>query len=205
MPFDAPFGTDTDETRTAILRATYAALIEHGYEDLTVQRIGDEFPKSKSLIYQHYDGKDEVLVALLEYLLDHFESQIPEPATDDADDCLQTLLSFVLAPDPSEARASLTKVMAELRGQAPHNETFRSYFSANDRRFRRDLATLIERGVDEGVYRPVDAESVASFLLTVLAGETMRRATTDGTVDSEAVCAELNTYVETRLLDGTDD
>lgn len=202
MAFDDPFGTDTDDTRTAIMRATYAALIEHGYENLTIQRIGDEFPKSKSLIYQHYDGKDEVLVELLEFLLTHFESQMPEPADDaDADDCLRSLLSFVLEPNPDEARASLTKVMVELRGQAPHNETFRSYFSANDRRFRRDLITLLERGIEEGVYRSVDTDAVASFLLTVMAGETVRRATTDDAVDSDAVCAELDAYIRARLVD----
>ncbi|WP_435070293.1 TetR/AcrR family transcriptional regulator [Haloplanus sp. C73] len=201
MAFDDPFGTDTDETRTAIMRATYAALSEHGYENLTIQRIGDEFPKSKSLIYQHYDGKDEVLVELLEFLLAHFESQMPEPAADaDADDCLRSLLSFILEPDPDEARASLTKVMVELRGQAPHNETFRSYFSANDRRFRRDLVTLLERGIEEGVYRSVDTDAVASFLLTVMSGETVRRATTDDTVDSDAVCNELDAYIRARLV-----
>jgi AcrR family transcriptional regulator len=199
VAFDDPFGADTGETRTEIMRATYAALSEHGYENLTIQRIGDEFPKSKSLIYQHYDGKDEVLVELLEFLLAHFESQMPEPAAD-ADDCLRSLLSFVLEPDPDEARASLTNVMVELRGQAPHNETFRSYFSANDRRFRRDLVTLLERGIEEGVYRSVDADNVASFLLTVMSGETVRRATTDDTVDSDAVCEELDAYIRARLV-----
>ena len=200
MAFDDPFGTDTDETRTAIMRATYTALTEYGYENLTIQRIGDEFPKSKSLIYQHYDGKDEVLVELLEFVLDHFESQTPEPASDDADDCLRAILEYVLVPDPSAERAALTNVLVELRGQAPHNETFRAYFSENDRQFRRDLAAIVERGIEEGVYRPVDAEAVAAFLLTVMSGESMRRATTDETVDSDAVRAELDAYVRARLL-----
>jgi len=200
VAFDDPFGTDTDETRTAIMRATYTALTEYGYENLTIQRIGDEFPKSKSLIYQHYDGKDEVLVELLEFVLDHFESQTPEPASDDADDCLRAILEYVLVPDPSAERAALTNVLVELRGQAPHNETFRAYFSENDRQFRRDLAAIVERGIEEGVYRPVDAEAVAAFLLTVMSGESMRRATTDETVDSDAVRAELDAYVRARLL-----
>lgn len=200
MAFDEPFGADTGETRTAIVRATYAALIESGYENLTIQRIGDGFPKSKSLIYQHYDGKDEVLVELLEFLLDHFETQMPEPTTTNAHDCLRTILDFVLEPNPGTDRAELTKVMVELRGQAPHNETFRSYFVENDRQFRRDLAAIVDRGIEQGVYRPVDSEAVAEMLLTTMTGGIVRRATTDDDVDIAAVRAELDAYIRARLL-----
>jgi AcrR family transcriptional regulator len=200
VAFDDPFGSDTDDTRTAIMRATYEALIEHGYENLTIQRIGDEFPKSKSLIYQHYGGKDEVLVALLEFLLDHFETQVPGPTGGDAHDCLWTVVKYVLAPDPNADRAELTKVMVELRGQAPHNETFEEYFAANDRRFRRNLADIVERGIAEGVYRPVDADAVAEFLLTAMNGGTLRRATAADAVDAVAVRDEVETYLRCRLL-----
>jgi AcrR family transcriptional regulator len=203
VAFDNPFGTDVaDETRTAIMRATYEALITHGYENLTIQRIGEEFPKSKSLIYQHYDGKDAVLVELLEFLLDHFEAEMPQPTTSDPHDRLRTVLDFVLASDPAVERTELTEVMVELRGQAPHNEVFRSYFSANDRTFRRELARIVDRGIEEGVYRPVDPESVAEFLLTVMSGGTMRRATTDDAADVAAVRAELDAYLRERVLAG---
>ncbi|WP_251343842.1 TetR/AcrR family transcriptional regulator [Haloplanus halophilus] len=200
MAFEPPFDAAPADTRAAIMRATYEALIEHGYENLTIQRIGDEFPKSKSLIYQHYDGKDEVLVALLEFLLDHLKSQMPQPTTEDADDCLRTVLDFVLAPDRDAERAELTDVMVELRGQSPHNRVFREYFSANDRTFRRDLAAIVDRGIDEGVYRPVDPDVVAEFVLTVMSGATVRRATTDEAVDVADVRRELDAYLEARVL-----
>jgi len=200
VAFEDPFGADTSETRTAIMRATYAALIEHGYENLTIQRIGDEFPKSKSLIYQHYDGKDEVLVELLEFLLDHFETQMPPPTTANAHDCLRTVLDFVLAAEPENDRIELTKVMVELRGQAPHNETFQSYFAESDRQFRQELATIVDRGIEQGVYRSVDSEAVAEMLLTAMNGGTVRRATTDGDVDIAATRTELDAYIRARLL-----
>lgn len=200
MAFDDPFGSDTVETRTAIMRATYEALTEHGYENLTIQRIGDEFPKSKSLIYRHYGGKDEVLVALLEFLLAHFETQMPEVNERDAHDCLLTVLDYVLDPEPDAERAELTNVMVELRGQAPHNETFEEYFTANDRRFRADLVDIVEEGIETGVYHPVDADAVADFLLTAMSGGTVRRATAASAVDIAAVRSEVDAYLQARLL-----
>jgi AcrR family transcriptional regulator len=206
VAFDSPFGGDTaDETRVAIMRATYEALTKHGYENLTIQRIGEEFPKSKSLIYQHYDGKDAVLVELLEFLLDHLKSQMAQPDAADAHASLRTVLDFVLATDPDAERRELTNVMVELRGQAPHNEVFRTYFTANDRQFRRDLAGIVERGIEEGTYRPVDPEAVAEFVLTVMSGGTVRRATAGDAVDVGAVRRELDAYLRERVLvDGSE-
>jgi AcrR family transcriptional regulator len=201
VAFDSPFGAEAaDETRTAIMRATYEALTKHGYENLTIQRIGEEFPKSRSLIYQHYDGKDAVLVELLEFLLDHLKSQMAQPPTTDAHASLRTVLDFVFASDLDAERSELTNVMVELRGQAPHNEVFRTYFTANDRQFRRDLAAIIERGIEEGSYKPVDPDAVAEFVLTVMSGGTVRRATTDDAADIAAVRQELDAYLSGRVL-----
>ncbi|OYR82216.1 TetR family transcriptional regulator, partial [Halorubrum ezzemoulense] len=68
-----PFAEPSD-TRQAILGAAFRALCEHGYANVTIQRIGDEFDKSPSLVYHHYDGKDDLLIDLLGFLLDEFEA-----------------------------------------------------------------------------------------------------------------------------------
>lgn len=46
------FPDKPDDTRTEMLKATYAALQKHGNTALTIDDIDEEFPKSKSLIYQ---------------------------------------------------------------------------------------------------------------------------------------------------------
>ncbi|TKX70207.1 TetR/AcrR family transcriptional regulator [Halorubrum sp. SP9] len=74
-----PFAEPSD-TRQAILGAAFRALCEHGYADVTIQRIGDEFDKSPSLVYHHYDGKDDLLIDLMGYLLDEFEASIADGA-----------------------------------------------------------------------------------------------------------------------------
>jgi hypothetical protein len=123
-----------------------------------------------------------------------------QPPTTDAHASLRTVLDFVFASDLDAERSELTNVMVELRGQAPHNEVFRTYFTANDRQFRRDLAAIIERGIEEGSYKPVDPDAVAEFVLTVMSGGTVRRATTDDAADIAAVRQELDAYLSGRVL-----
>jgi AcrR family transcriptional regulator len=72
------FESRPDDTRTEMLQATYAALQKHGYTDLTIDDIDEEFPKSKSLIYQYYSGKDELLLDFLTFMLEHFESEVQD-------------------------------------------------------------------------------------------------------------------------------
>lgn len=74
---------DQDATQEAIMDATYQALCKHGYTDLTIQKIADEFGKSKSLLYYHHDTKDEILIVLLEYLLNQFTVEDTIDPTDD--------------------------------------------------------------------------------------------------------------------------
>lgn len=200
-PDSNPF-QDTDETHAALMQATYDALCKHGYASLTIQRIGDEFPKSKSLIYQHYDGKDELLVAFLGFMIDHFENEtdISIDTEKTALDQLQNHLDHLLDPTIDEERHEIMSALTELRGQAPHNEAYREHFTKSSRIFHEHIADIIRMGVEQGEFRAVDPEQTAELLLTTIEGAMLRRTTTEGSVDIQAVRSELDEYIHSRLL-----
>lgn len=72
--------TDPD-VRNAIMTATYEALCAHGYTDLTAQDIADRTDKSKSLLFYHYDSKDDLVADFLVFLRELFDERF-----DDTDD-----------------------------------------------------------------------------------------------------------------------
>jgi AcrR family transcriptional regulator len=182
------------------MQATYDALCKHGYAGLTIQRIGDEFPKSKSLIYQHYDGKDELLVAFLGFMIEHFENEVPIDASDNASDQLQAHLDHLLAPSFDEERSEFMSAMTELRGQASHNEAYRERFTKTDQIFHTHLTDVLRTGIEQGEFRSVDPDQTAELLLSVINGAMSRQMTTDESPDLQAVQAELDTYIRSRLL-----
>ena len=61
-----------DELHEAIMEATARAIAEHGIADLTVRDIGAEFDRSRSLIHYHYNSKDDLLAAFVEYIVDRY-------------------------------------------------------------------------------------------------------------------------------------
>ncbi|QWC20038.1 TetR family transcriptional regulator [Halorubrum sp. 2020YC2] len=166
-----PFAEPSD-TRQAILGAAFRALCEHGYANVTIQRIGDEFDKSPSLVYHHYDGKDDLLIDLLEYLLDEFEASIadgapaeasaaddvPEMAPEEAFDRsareqLDGYLTAAVDPasldDEYAPDARFVTVMTELRSQAGSDEAYREHFDRSDRVFGQYLERLVREAAAE--------------------------------------------------------
>lgn len=191
---DSPNGT-----REEIMRATYLALCEYGYADLTIQRIGEVFPKSQSLIYHHYDSKDELLLELLEFVLDRYETTLPSVETDDAEDRLRALLDHALAPTIPTERERFIAAMVELRAQATHDDRYRDHFTRHDRFFRDRIADIVASGVDDGVFSPVNADAVATFLVSTITGTMTRQVTTEG-VDVGGLREQADSYVEKTLL-----
>ncbi|WP_339105394.1 TetR family transcriptional regulator C-terminal domain-containing protein [Haloterrigena salinisoli] len=202
-----PFESASDETRAEMMRATYDALRKHGYSDLTIQRIGDEFPKSKSLIYQHYDGKDGLLVAFLEFLLERFEADVPtDDEFADAREHVLTLVDHALADPDDDEHAAFLGAMTALRGQAPYDEAYREQFADTDAFFREHVADIVRDGIEEGVFRDVDPERTAAFVAATIDGAQSQYVTTGNDEPIEAARRELTDYVRTRLVaDGEDD
>jgi len=193
------FLAEPADTREAIMQATYRALCEHGYAGLTISRIAEDFSKSKSLLYHHYESKDELLLDFLAFMLERFQAAVPEESADPPEDRLEAVLETALSPGEGGPDLEFLRAMTELRAQAAHDERFRDHFRTHDRVFRETLVEIIDAGVESGVFREVDADQVAAFLFAALAGGMNQQATAEMGAEAETL-AELRWYVDHRLL-----
>ncbi|WP_418283140.1 TetR/AcrR family transcriptional regulator [Halorubrum sp. DTA98] len=155
-----PFSEPAD-TREEILGAAYHALCEHGYSDLTIQRIGDEFEKSPSLVYHHYDGKDELLVDLLGFLLTGFEETLSaETCETPPRERIDGYVRAMTDPDSIDEHgpnSRFFRALVELRAQAAHNDAYRGHFDRSDRVFRSFLERAVRDAAGDAERRtPVD-------------------------------------------------
>ncbi|MCD2201532.1 TetR family transcriptional regulator [Halobacterium sp. KA-4] len=164
---DSPNRTAADPNEE-IMRATYRALQEHGYADLTIKRIAEEYGKSTAAIHYHYDTKDDLLAAFLDYILDQFQNTVHEVETTDPEQRLDLLLDKLLVD--AQDHLDLLVAMLEMRSQAPYKEAFRERFQQNDEYVRYMLSTVIDQGIQDGVFNDVDAEHAARALMTIVDG-----------------------------------
>lgn len=61
------------ETSAEIMEATRRALCEHGYADMTMQRIANNSSMTTATIHYHFDTKKELLNAFFDELAARFE------------------------------------------------------------------------------------------------------------------------------------
>jgi len=126
-----------DSSKEAIMSATFDALCERGYANLTMQSIADEFDKSKSLIHYHYDSKDDLLAAFMDHLLENFVDMVTGCGGQDPVDELRRMAEIVIVGgddghDPNDFHTALLG----LRAQAPYDEQLREQLARNDERIR---------------------------------------------------------------------
>jgi AcrR family transcriptional regulator len=205
MPVNTFVG-EPRNTREAILKATHEILCEHGYSGVSMSRIADRVEISKSVLYHHYDDKDdllrELLDATLSVLLEESFRNVEEEPVAALRRFLSLPLSGTMPGDSAESDSAITtgfaKTYIELRAQAAHDPQYRENFTKNEARLRRELVAVIESGVDEGRLDDVDPEGAAEYLLTLSQGLIFRRLTTDD-VRLESVRRELERYLGVEL------
>jgi AcrR family transcriptional regulator len=160
------------EAGDEIMEATYRALCEHGYADLTMQRIADESDRSKAALHYHYDTKAELLLAFLEHMADWFESELP---TDSAppEERIRSVVAAVFDRARTD-RGEYATALLEIKAQAPYDDAYRARLRELDERLRRTVADAVRDGVDAGEFADADPEAVARFVATAMNGARAR-------------------------------
>ena len=187
-----------DETPpTEILDGTYRSLCTHGYANLTLEKIAAETETSKSLIYYHYETKQELFSAFLNYLYDRYTARLSSVDGQTPSHELDTLLEAVLTPEDSEP--CLQRALLELTIQAHHEDCMQSKLADFETALVDRLHEIIESGVTSGVFDPeMEPDVSAEFLATMIQGTHTRQAASDCSVDK--LHRTLGSYIESHLV-----
>ena len=190
------------DTREVIMEATFRALSEHGYKDLRVRDIGEEMELSRQLIHYHFDGKYDLLSSFLEYVIDQYEGsvEVDEDATPrtelDAriDQCL-------FGPGFEEfSHWDRMKVYHELYAHAQNDEEHRELFDEHYDRLRGSVVTVIEEGIEDGVFQDVDAELMGQLITDVIHAGRERRISLGHEDAPEEAREAIDEFVLTSLV-----
>ena len=166
-----------EETYEDLMQATARALCEHGYTRLRVRDIDEYFGKSRQLINHYYDGKEDLIEAVLQYLLEEYERGIAVGDDVDPEQQLDSYIrQFFHGPDIENFdHWAFVTALIELRSQAQHYPRHQELLLENYYHLRGILVAIIERGIDEGEFRAVDAATFATAINAVISTSRMRK------------------------------
>lgn len=185
------------EPKKEIMDATYTALSKHGYADLSIQKIANESEKGKSLIYYHYDDKEDLMLAFLDYMGKHVKQNHIELEEVDPEERLDDLLDISLGIEDDE-KWEFHEAFLEIRAQAPQSPKFARKFKRIDSLIVDDITRMLE---ELDVEEP---DVIAEILVSCIEGTVMRKVSTGDRDGLESLKNSLKEIIEQNIVDGCD-
>lgn len=194
--------SSSEETRKAIMEATFRALSKHGYTDLRMRDISDEFEMTRPVIHYHYNSKHELISSFLEYIIAQYKNDVAIDDSADQWERLQTRIEqCMFGPDiDGFDHWERMKVYHELFSQAQHNDTHRELFNEHYEQMVIGLADVIQDGIEQGTFADVDAMELSQLLTDIIHSARARRISLGQKEAPEQARIAINTFVLTSLV-----
>lgn len=193
----------SQETTAEVTDATYRALCQHGYADVTMEDIAAETEKSKSSLHYHYDSKHDLLLAFLDELLDSFNERLNRVEAETPREGLLALIEELLksAEDETPPRDFEVAVL-EMKAQGPYDPDIRGYLEQFDQTMKEHFAGYLAAGVEAGEFRAdLDISASADFLVTTIAGAHTRSVAIGRPVEEtrETLARHIDSMIATEV------
>lgn len=190
------------DAQAEIALAVRNALAQHGYERLTTAKIAAELDMSESGLYYHYESKDEMIAAFLDHAAGQLGEMLVDTESDDPVANLRVACDHLFL-SPADPDAGLHVAIMELLSHAPYNETLREPLLELEWATLNVLEDIVREGVEQGVFREVDPEATAAFLLAAGDGSTGFHVALGMDV-GDSLDAGRNAYVDSLLATNDD-
>ncbi len=152
----------SSSTRIEILKSAAQAFRQLGYHGATVEQIAATLEMKKGNLYYYFKNKEDILFACHQYSLDNLLGTLAEVEASDTkpDEKLRRLIaSFVHIILDHLFGIALFMDLEAL------NAEHRAAVIERRDHFDRGLRRVVQQGVDDGLFRPVDVKLVSFAIL----------------------------------------
>jgi len=162
----------SEERKNQILEAAIAVFARLGFQQTRMDDIANQAGLSKGALYLYYKSKDAIIAALLKYFFAQEFNRLREFVESDREAPVSEQL-MILTRQLASAMKWMTKLMPiafEFYALAGREKVVRQFLQDYFKAYRSELARLIQRGVERGEFRIVDAEAAAITLAALFEG-----------------------------------
>ena len=188
---DAPPPGTSSSTRIEILKSAALAFRNYGYHGATVEQIAATLEMKKGNLYYYFKNKEDILFGCHQYSLDNLLTTLAaiEGSGAPPDEKLRRLIvSFVHI------------ILNHLHGTALFldlealNPEHRAAVIERRDEFDRGLRRVVQQGVEEGLFRPIDVKLI-SFAMLGAVNWIRRWYNPDGPSSSEEIADKFADYL----------
>jgi AcrR family transcriptional regulator len=160
----------SEKTHARILETARSLFARNGYEATGVAEMCAEARISKGAFYHHFPSKHAVFMELLQGWLDGLDAML-QVARQETTSVPQAILQMAgMMETIFQAAGQQLPMFLEFWTQASRDKTVWQTTIAPYRRFQAFFTGLIQEGIDEGSFWPVDPEATGRLILSFAIG-----------------------------------
>lgn len=191
---------ESTDARGDIMWAVYEVLADVGFASLTTQRVADAAGCSQSLVHYHYDTKEDLMVAFLEWVMAEEAEYLAGVEGETAEARLRTFVDLQLSLPRDDEHGRFNVAFLELHAAAARNERYAEALRDFSGLVHEALADLVRDGVEAGEFQAVDPDATARFLRHALQGAVAEAVTLGLDRAKTEARTAADTYLERVLL-----
>ena len=185
-----------------ILKAAEACFARQGYHQTTMDDIVQEAGLSKGGVYWHFGSKKELFLAIIESTLGDAQAMMQESVTSQpsAREKLDAVLAAFAALATSDQLLEIAPLMLDVWAQNWQDPEVNKVVIAVYNRFRGSVVQVIEEGIAQGEFKPLDATALTSIILALYDGLMVQAMIDKAMVDWGAISETLTNTLIAGLL-----
>jgi len=166
----APKPDVSEERKKQILEAASEVFSQKGFDEARMEDIAEQTGLSKGALYLYFKSKDDLITSILDLAFQREFKQMEslDASEMSATEALEKIVDLALEDFAGMLR--LLPVAYEFLALAFRNrvvqKTLKEYFN----RYMNVMVPVVQRGIDSGEFRPVDAKQVAITTGAILEG-----------------------------------
>jgi len=151
----------SDERKNQIINAAEGVFTKKGFEDARMDDIAEETGLSKGTLYLYFKSKDDLIIAILDRMFQREFRQLKTLQQDEvsATEAIGKLTDLVTKDIVGMIR--LLPIVYNFLALAFRNKYVQRALKDYVNNYLNILIPIIQRGIDSGEFRPVDAREVA--------------------------------------------
>jgi len=175
----------SDERKVQILNAAEGVFTKKGFDEARMDDIAEETGLSKGTLYLYFKSKDDLIIAILDRIFQGVFKQIESQKNNDLS-AAEAISQFTEeAIRDYKKMLYLMPVAYEFLALAFRNKTVQKALKQYFRKYMDVLVPIVQRGIDSGEFRQVDAQEVAIAAAAIYEGTVLLWVYDNTLVDME--------------------
>lgn len=160
----------SDERKNQIINAAEGVFTEKGFDEARMDDIAEETGLSKGTLYLYFKSKDDLIIAILDRMFQREFKQLEnlDQVAQSATDAIWNMTNLLTKEILSLIR--LIPIVYQFLALAFRNKYVQTALKKYINRYLDILIPIIQRGIDSGEFRKVDAREVAVAMGAMIEG-----------------------------------